>query len=114
VAPPSPIFDHIVIDVRDRIDEAAQRFAQLGFQLTSRGHHTLGSSNHLALFATDYLELLGFGAGGASRAEIQPFPIERLGVQGRRCRAHLPGTNLSRHGRFVKCERPESAHCCHT
>jgi hypothetical protein len=31
VAPPSPIFDHIVIDVRDRIDEAAQRFAQLGF-----------------------------------------------------------------------------------
>jgi glyoxalase-like protein len=80
VAPPLPILDHLVIDVRDRIDEAAQRFAQLGFQLTPRGHHTLGSSNHLAMFATDYLELLGFGAGGASRAEIQPFPIGLNGL----------------------------------
>jgi catechol 2,3-dioxygenase-like lactoylglutathione lyase family enzyme len=80
VAPPSPILDHIVIDVRDRLDEAAQRFAQLGFQLTARGDHTLGSSNHLAMFASDYLELLGFGAGGASRAEIQPFPIGLNGL----------------------------------
>jgi hypothetical protein len=80
VAPPSAILDHIVIDVRDRIDEAAERFAALGFQLTPRGHHTLGSSNHLAMFATDYLELLGFGAGGASRAEIQPFPIGLNGL----------------------------------
>jgi glyoxalase-like protein len=80
VAPPLPILDHIVIDVRDRIDEAAQRFAELGFQLTPRGHHTLGSRNHLAMFATDYLELLGFGAGGASRAEIEPFPIGLNGL----------------------------------
>ena len=76
----SPILDHIVIDVRDRIDEAAERFARLGFQLTPRGHHTLGSSNHLAMFATDYLELLGFGAGGASRAELQPFPVGLNGL----------------------------------
>jgi len=69
------MLDHIVIDVRDRIDAAAERFAALGFRLTPRGHHTLGSSNHLAMFATDYLELLGFGTGGASRAEIQRFPI---------------------------------------
>ena len=80
VPPPSPILDHIVIDVRDCIDEAAQRFAELGFQLTPRGHHTLGSSNHLAMFATDYLELLGFGPGGASRAEIAPFPIGLNGL----------------------------------
>jgi Glyoxalase-like domain len=78
VPPPSPILDHIVIDVRDRIDEAAQRFTKLGFQLTPRGHHTLGSSNHLAMFATDYLELLG--AGAASRAEIEPFPIGLNGL----------------------------------
>ena len=78
--PPSPILDHIVIDVRDRIDEAAQRFAELGFQLTPRGHHTLGSSNHLAMLATDYLELLGFGPGGASRAEIAAFPIGLNGL----------------------------------
>jgi catechol 2,3-dioxygenase-like lactoylglutathione lyase family enzyme len=80
VAPASPVLDHIVIDARDRLDEAARRFADLGFQLTPRGHHTLGSSNHLAMFATDYLELLGFGAGGASRAEIQPFPIGLNGL----------------------------------
>jgi len=86
VAPPSPILDHIVIDVRHRIDEAAQCFAALGFQLTPRGHHTLGSSNHLAMFATDYLELLGFGAGGASRDELQSFPIGLNGRnRGRRC-----------------------------
>jgi hypothetical protein len=80
VPPPLPIVDHIVVDVRDRIDEAAQRFAELGFQLTPRGHHTLGSSNHLAMFATDYLELLGFGPGGASRAEIAAFPIGLNGL----------------------------------
>ena len=78
--PPTPILDHIVIDVRDRIDEAAQRFAELGFQLTPRGHHTLGSSNHLAMFVTDYLELLGFGPGGATRAEIESFPIGLNGL----------------------------------
>src|SRR5215813_2062147 len=72
VPPPTP--------VRDRIDEAAQRFAELGFQLTPRGHHTLGSSNHLAMFVTDYLELLGFGPGGASRDELQPFPIGLNGL----------------------------------
>jgi hypothetical protein len=80
MAPPSPILDHIVIDVRDRIDEAVQRFSALGFHLTPRGYHTLGSSNHLAIFATDYLELLGFGVDGAARPELQPFPIGLNGL----------------------------------
>jgi catechol 2,3-dioxygenase-like lactoylglutathione lyase family enzyme len=75
-----PVLDHIVIDVRDRIDAAEARFRALGFNLTPRGHHTLGSSNHLAMFATDYLELLGFGAGGAARAEIQSFPVGLNGL----------------------------------
>jgi hypothetical protein len=80
VPAPLPILDHIVIDVRGRIDEAARRFGELGFQLTPRGHHTLGSSNHLAMFASDYLELLGFGTGGATRAEIERFPIGLNGL----------------------------------
>jgi hypothetical protein len=42
--------------------------------LTPRGHHTLGSTNHLAIFATDYLELLGFGDGSAVRSELTRFP----------------------------------------
>ena len=75
-----PILDHVVIDVRDRIDEAARVFAGLGFQLTPRGHHTLGSMNHLMMFATDYLELLGFGEGGANRPELAPFPIGLNGL----------------------------------
>ena len=79
--PPSvPILDHVVVDVRDRMDEAAETYRALGFQLTPRGHHTLGSMNHLAMFATDYLELLGFGSGGAARPELAPFPIGPNGL----------------------------------
>ena len=74
-----PVLDHVVIDVRDRMDEAARTFAGLGFELTPRGHHTLGSMNHLAMFATDYFELLGFGAG-ASRPELEPFPVGLNGL----------------------------------
>ncbi len=70
----SPVLDHLVIDVRDRIDEAARCFQSLGFQLTPRGRHTLGSVNHLSMFATDYLELLGFAEDGAIRPEIMRFP----------------------------------------
>jgi catechol 2,3-dioxygenase-like lactoylglutathione lyase family enzyme len=76
----APVLDHVVVDVRDRVEEAARAFAALGFQLTPRGHHTLGSVNHLAMFATDYLELLGFGAGGASRPELAPFPVGLNGL----------------------------------
>jgi hypothetical protein len=71
---PAPVLDHVVIDVRDRIDEAMRCFAALGFQLTLRGRHTLGSVNHLAMFATDYLELLGFPKDGETRPEITRFP----------------------------------------
>ncbi len=70
----TPLLDHLVIDVRDRIDEAMRSFQSLGFHLTPRGRHTLGSVNHLAIFATDYLELLGF-AEGTIRPEIVRFPI---------------------------------------
>ena len=77
---PAPLLDHVVIDVRDRMDEAARVFTGLGFSLTPRGHHTLGSMNHLAMFATDYFELLGFGAGGAARPELAPFPIGLNGL----------------------------------
>lgn len=76
----APILDHVVVDVRDRMDGAAAAYRALGFQLTPRGHHTLGSMNHLAMLATDYLELLGFGAGGASRPELAPFPVGLNGL----------------------------------
>jgi catechol 2,3-dioxygenase-like lactoylglutathione lyase family enzyme len=75
-----PVLDHVVIDVRDRIDEAMRCFQSLGFQLTARGRHTLGSVNHLAMFATDYLELLGFAGDGAIRPEITRFPVGLNGL----------------------------------
>ncbi len=77
---PLPVLDHVVLDVRDRMDEAARAFTALGFELTPRGHHTLGSMNHLAMFSTDYLELLGFGEGAAGRPELAPFPIGLNGL----------------------------------
>jgi hypothetical protein len=77
---PPPALDHVVIDVRDRMDEAERTFAGLGFRLTPRGHHTLGSMNHLAMFATDYLELLGFGPSGANRPELARFPVGLNGL----------------------------------
>ena len=80
MTPPSPVLDHVVIDVRDRIDEAMRCFGSLGFHLTPRGHHSLGSVNHLAMFATDYLELLGFGEHGRARPELMPFPVGLNGL----------------------------------
>jgi hypothetical protein len=77
---PAPVLDHVVIDVRERIDEAMRCFASLGFLLTPRGRHTLGSVNHLAMFATDYLELLGFDDGGSARVEITRFPAGLNGL----------------------------------
>ncbi len=67
--------DHVVINVLDRLDEAADTFRRLGFALTPRGHHTLGSSNNLAILGTDYLELLGFEPGrGNARPELWASP----------------------------------------
>ena len=59
----SAILDHVVINVQTRLDAGAAAYGNLGFSLTERGHHTLGTSNHLALFQQDYLELLGVEAG---------------------------------------------------
>ena len=49
--------DHAVIAVRD-LDGAQDTFRRMGFTLTPRGHHTLGSVNHCIMFGTDYVELL--------------------------------------------------------
>lgn len=64
-----PAIDHVVIYAAQQLDALAADFRRLGFALTPRGHHTLGSSNHLAIFGNDYLELLG----------VQPEDSERFG-----------------------------------
>lgn len=62
-----PLIDHVLVNVNDQLDEAARQYARLGFTLTPRGHHSLGSSNHLAIFENDYLELLGYEPQNAGR-----------------------------------------------
>src|SRR6266571_1388909 len=77
----TPKLDHVVIDTRNRIDEAVRTYLSLGFQLTDRGRHTLGSVNHLAIFETDYMEFLGFDDNaGAVRADILRFPVGLNGL----------------------------------
>jgi catechol 2,3-dioxygenase-like lactoylglutathione lyase family enzyme len=55
----SPVagIDHVVICVHD-LERARATYARLGFGLTPRGHHTLGSQNHCIMFGRDYIELL--------------------------------------------------------
>jgi hypothetical protein len=55
--------DHLVINVQFDMDRAAALMAQLGFTLTPRGYHSLGSINHLVMFGHDYLELIGLPPG---------------------------------------------------
>ncbi len=77
---PMPTLDHVVINVRSHMDEAQAVFGRLGFTLTPRGYHTLGSMNHLAIFGTDYLELIGAQAGNEERADILGWPMGLNGL----------------------------------
>ena len=49
--------DHVVIAARD-LDSIHDSFRRMGFTLTPRGQHTLGSENHCVMFGDNYLELL--------------------------------------------------------
>ena len=80
-SPIVPILDHVVINVMGNLDAAQAQFAKLGFDLTERGHHTLGSSNHLAIFDTNYLELLGYLPGRETmRADLWAHPPGLTGL----------------------------------
>jgi len=77
--------DHVVINVKDDMDLAQLVFSNLGFTLTPRGYHTLGSINHLMMFGSDYMELIGFPEHGVvnnpnSRSDLTtaPFGINGL------------------------------------
>jgi catechol 2,3-dioxygenase-like lactoylglutathione lyase family enzyme len=53
--------DHAMILVRD-LDRARDTYARMGFTLTPRGFHSLGSQNHCIMFGQDYLELMALPA----------------------------------------------------
>src|SRR4029077_8038335 len=63
---PLATLDHVVINARDDMDRAADIYRRLGFTLTERGYHSLGSMNHLASVGTDYIELIAIPKGATS------------------------------------------------
>jgi catechol 2,3-dioxygenase-like lactoylglutathione lyase family enzyme len=72
---PLATLDHVVINARDDMDRAADTYQRLGFTLTERGYHSLGSMNHLAMFGTDYLELIAVPKGATTgRMDLLNFP----------------------------------------
>jgi catechol 2,3-dioxygenase-like lactoylglutathione lyase family enzyme len=78
---PVATLDHVVINARDDMDHAADTYRRLGFTLTERGYHSLGSMNHLAMFGTDYLELIAVPKGATSgRLDILNFPFGLNGL----------------------------------
>lgn len=68
--------DHLVINTHFEMTAAHTIFEQLGFTLTPQGRHSLGSINHLAVFESDYIELLGLPSdGGPLREEVLSSPV---------------------------------------
>ncbi|MCH8845049.1 MAG: VOC family protein [SAR324 cluster bacterium] len=70
----------MVINVRFDMDRAEAVYGDLGFTLTSRGYHSMGSINHLMMFGDDYMELIGIPTGTDSQnISILDMP---LGING--------------------------------
>ena len=73
--------DHLVINVLTDMDRAHDTFKQLGFTMTPRGRHTMGSINHLMIFEKDYIELIGLPVDGTVlRDELLDNPIGIDGI----------------------------------
>lgn len=80
-AQPTAPVDHVVINVLGNMDAAVGLFRALGFTLTDRGYHSLGSINHLMMFPRDYLELVGIEAGASViRREVADSPMGLNGL----------------------------------
>ncbi len=78
---PVATLDHVVINARDDMDHAADVYRRLGFSLTERGYHSLGSMNHLAMFGTDYLELIAVPKNATSgRLDILDYSFGLNGL----------------------------------
>lgn len=77
----SLVLDHAVVNALGELDAVAAAYRRLGFQLTPRGYHTLGSINHLAVFGENYIELLGYAPGERERrAELWTHPAGLSGL----------------------------------
>ena len=82
------------------MDEVAALFERLGFFVTARGHHSLGSINHTVVFENDYLELLGYppGAPPLRRPELVSRPLGLMATVLRSTDADVTYAELVRAG----------------
>lgn len=71
--------DHLVINTLFNLEPYRAFFSTLGFTLTPKSHHSLGSVNHLILFKDTYLELIGLEKDGPVRKDILE---SRMGIDG--------------------------------
>ncbi|MCI0997701.1 VOC family protein [Pseudomonas corrugata] len=95
--------DHLVINTRFETDTAVQVFAALGFTLTPRGYHSLGSLNHLMMFPGGYLELIGLPLGTRKlRQEVLDSPVGIDGLVLNTQSAHTTHGDLVRAGFLVQ------------
>ena len=68
--------DHAVINAHYALDRLAKSVENLGFALTGKSVHSLGSENRLAVFGHSYLELIGLPRDAAKiREEILRSPV---------------------------------------
>lgn len=75
------VLDHVIVNVVDGLDAAVEAYLRLGFTLTPRGRHSLGSCNHLAMFGDTYLELFGYEPGeGVSVPDVCTDPVGLTGL----------------------------------
>jgi glyoxalase-like protein len=77
---PVAMLDHVVINARDDLDHAADTYRRLGFTLTPRGYHSLGSMNHLAMFGNDFLELIAVPKNATIRRDLLSYSVGLFGL----------------------------------
>lgn len=74
------MLDHVVVNTLRDMDAAHEIFVALGFNVTPRGHHSLGSINHLMMTKGAYLELVGVPREGTQRQEVLDSPFGLNGL----------------------------------
>jgi hypothetical protein len=75
------VFDHAVLNLHYALDSGREFFQSLGFNIAPRSYHSLGSMNHLIVFETDYLELIGLDPANPNpRKELLDWPVGLNGL----------------------------------
>jgi hypothetical protein len=75
------VFDHAVLNLHYDLDSGQDLFNSFGFKVAPRGYHSLGSINHLIVFETNYLELIGLDRANPNpRKELLDWPVGLNGL----------------------------------